>query len=96
MFQIDRMAWNRQRTQDTGLVSCCKNLYRKFTANNIGDLAKEADLGDVTTKPGLGGGGLVRLESVCVCVCVLSRRGKSTENLGGREITGGGRSLEYS
>lgn len=48
----------------------------------------------VTAKPGLGGGGLVRLESVFVCV--LSRRGKSTENLGGREITGGGRSLEYS
>ena len=71
LFQIDRMAWNRQRTQGTGLVSCCKSLHRKFTANNAGDPAKEADLGDVTAKPGLGGGGLVRSESVCVCVCVV-------------------------
>ena len=92
MFQIDRMAWNRQRTQDTGLVSCCKNLYRKFTANNIGDLAKEADLGDVTTKPGLGGGGLVRLESVsvCVCVCCLEEASQLKIWVGEKSQVGGG------
>lgn len=45
LFQLDRMAQNRRRTQDTGLVSCLKSLYRKFAANNIGDPAKEADLG---------------------------------------------------
>ena len=99
LFRIDRMAQNRRRTQGTGLVSCRKSLYRKFTANNIGDPAKEADLGDVIVRSchhqaWPWGGGLVRLESLFVCV--LSRRGKSTENLGGREITGGGRSLEYS
>lgn len=32
--------------QGTGLVSCRKEPYRKFTANMI-DPAKEADLGDV-------------------------------------------------
>ena len=43
----------------------------------------------VTARPGPGGeGGGIRKESVCVCVCVaISRRGKSIDNLGGREIT---------
>lgn len=45
LFRPDRMPPSRRRTQGTGLVSCLKNLYRKFTANNIGDPAKEPDLG---------------------------------------------------
>lgn len=45
LFRLDRIAQNRRRTQGTRLVSCLKNLCRKFTANNVGDPAKEADLG---------------------------------------------------
>lgn len=45
LFPLDRMAQNRPRTPDAGLVSCLKSLYRKLSANNIGDPAKEADLG---------------------------------------------------
>lgn len=91
MFQLDRMAQNRRRIQGTGLVSC---LYRKLTANNIGDLDKETNLGwchcSKLSPPSMAcwEEGWWDYKKECKYVClVVSRRGNSFEKLGRREIT---------
>lgn len=94
LFRIDRMAQNRRRTQGTGLVSCRKSLYRKLTANNIGDPAKEADLGDVIVRschrqawPWGRRAGEIRK---CVCVCYLEKASQLKIWVGEQSQVGGG------